>query len=270
MLFAINYSHPAADLFSAGRLPIDRFKCPNWPWMIEEALPKAPVAVHYNIKAGCDKLRKIDWQEVEFLLKQTGTPHVNVHLETECKTFPHIPQDSQLPEHRQQVIEQMLLDLEQIIERFGADQVIAENSPYRPSGDLLRLSVEPEVISTVIESTGVGLLLDVPHARISAFHLGMDETVYISALPVHCLREMHFTGTAAIDGWLQDHVPAQPADWQALEWSLEHIRQGEWPMPWMLAFEYGGVGGKFTEHSDSHVIETQASRLSQLLKSLAG
>jgi uncharacterized protein len=79
---------------------------------------------------------------------------------------------------------------------------------------------------------------------------------------------MHFTGVHQIDGWLQDHLPALEADWQALDWVLERIRSSEWAQPWMLAFEYGGVGGKFTENSDPQVIEAQGNRLYELAHTL--
>lgn len=268
MLFAINYSRPAARLVQAGKLPVDRFKCPNWPDMVAEALPHRPVAVHFDLKAGSGKLTSLDWTPVQVFLDQTGTPYVNVHLEAGGKDLPGVPSDSNRPEHRQLVLERMLADVQAVVDQFGAERVIAENVPYRPGSRPLAPSVDPEIIRAVIETTGCGLLLDIPHARISANSLGMDERAYLTQLPVEHLREMHFTGVHRLDGWLQDHLPALEADWQALDWVLERIRCGDWPRPWMLAFEYGGVGGKFTDQSDPLVMEAQGNRIYAALRAI--
>ncbi len=55
MLFSINYSTQAAVLFQQDRLKIDRFKCPDWPDLIDEASEYCPPAVHFNLTAGRGK-----------------------------------------------------------------------------------------------------------------------------------------------------------------------------------------------------------------------
>lgn len=266
MQFAINFSHPAARLLQAGRLYLDRFKTPDWPGMVGEARQHIPVAVHFNLKAGNPKIHTTDWEAIQSFLDLTGTPYVNVHLEASTKDLPDLPQETNHPHHRAIILEKMLCGVQAVVERFGAERVIAENTPYRPGSRVLRPSSDPQILREIIEATGCGLLLDIPHARISAHYLGMDERAYMMQLPTERLREMHFTGVIQTNGWLQDHLPAQPADWQALDWVLERIRAGEWPQPWLLAFEYGGVGGKFTENSDPKVIETQGSQLYRRVK----
>jgi hypothetical protein len=96
----------------------------------------------------------------------------------------------------------------------------------------------------------------------------MDQRDYMAKLPVERLRELHFTGVHDLDGYWQDHLPALEDDWQALIWVLERIRSGEWPRPWLLAFEYGGIGEKFAGRSDPQVIAEQVPCLYELLKSI--
>jgi len=263
MQFAINFSHSAAQLFQTGRLALDRFKTPNWPDMVAEAGQYTPVAVHFSLKAGRPSPQASDWDAIQAFLDQTGTPYVNIHLEVETKDLPDLPQETDHSNHRTRVLEQMLNGVQAVVDHFGAKRVIAENTPYRPGSRVLRPSADPHIIREVIETTGCGLLLDIPHARISAHYLGMNEQAYLTQLPTDRLREMHFTGVVRSNGWLQDHQPAQPDDWQARDWVLGRIRCGDWAQPWMLAFEYGGVGGKFAENSDPQVIETQGNQLYQ-------
>jgi len=269
MLFALNYSHQAATLLNEKRIKIDRFKCPDWPDMIAEASSYCQVAVHTNLKAGRGKLANKDWEMISSLLEQTETPFINLHLETRSEDFPGIPLDTVDPIHIEQIAEQTVSDLMIVIERFGSERVIAENVPYRGrSGKVLRPSSEPSVIHQIINETGCGLLLDISHARISAHHLIMDEYEYISELPVNRIYELHFSGVQDQHGRLQDHLRALEADWVTLDWVMENIHEGRWPKPWLLAFEYGGVGEKFNNRSDPEVIEEQSNRLYEMVQRL--
>jgi uncharacterized protein (UPF0276 family) len=268
MLFSINYSTQASVLYRQNRLPLGRFKCPDWPELIAEARQVLPVAVHFNLFAGRGRLKKKNLDLIERIADESGTPYVNLHLEAKIADYPAIPVDSSSPEHRMLILDQMFTEVDLAVRRFGRERVILENIPYRSMGSALRLCVEPELITRVVEETGCGFLFDIPHARISAHNLGIDEREYICRLPVVKLKELHFTGVHYFGSWLQDHLPAQAADWSLLEWVLERIRLREWGMPWMLAFEYGGVGEKFTWRSSAQEIETQGTKLHSLVSQI--
>lgn len=269
MKFAINYSEAAAQLMREDRIQLDRFKCPPWPGMIAEASQLCPVAVHFDLKAGQNRLGNVDWDLFTSLLEQTGTPFINIHLECVKADFPGISVEASGHAVRQAVLERMLADVQQLVDRYGAEQVIVENVPYRGlQGKAMRPSVEPEVICEIVEATGCGLLLDLSHARIAARALGMDEEAYLAQLPVSQIRELHFTGLHRIEDRWQDHLEALDADWIFLEWALEQIRNGEWSRPWMMAFEYGGVGEKFAWRSDPTYIAQQAPRLLEMVASI--
>ncbi len=257
MLYAINYSPQAAALLRAGRIEIDRFKCPPWPDMIAEAEALRPVAVHFDLRAGPGDLhRSADWRAIEHFLNATKTAYVNIHLAVRAREMPHLPADRPLSGgERMQVIERLLRDVEAVTRRFGAERVIAENVPwhkdYTPN---LYATAQPEVVRAVIERANCGLLLDISHARISAQNMGLDERAYLRALPVERLRELHFTG---IHNWgfLQmDHLSVLEEDWPWLDWVLEQIRSDGWGQAHMLAFEYGGIGGFFADHTETQVI----------------
>ena len=264
---AVNYSPQAAQLTAEGRIELDFFKCPDWPGMIAEAQKLKPVAVHFTLKAGGSSLAGVDWNPIEAMLTATGTPHVNLHLAPETRDFPYIPVDETDPQIIQPVLDRMLQDVSAAVNRFGAERVIIENVPYRGAGgNFLRPGVEPRLFSQIVRETGCGFLLDISHARIAAHSLKMDEQNYMQTLPVERLKELHITGVHTINGRLQDHLPILPQDWLVFDWVCEKIQQGEWPSPWLVAYEYGGVGELFEWRSDAAVIAEQMPLLFEKIK----
>jgi uncharacterized protein (UPF0276 family) len=267
--FALNYSNEAADLLRCEQLSLDRFKCPDWPDLIAVAQELAPVYVHFALRAGHGALAATDWARVAALCEQSGTPYVNVHLAPMQADMPHIPLDTTDPAHAAAVYERVRDDIAAAVEQCGAERVIVENVPYfghiPDTYPILRPAAEPQFIRRVIAETGCGLLLDLSHARIGARYLGLDEDAYLDSLPGERLRELHITGLRHIDGLWHDHMPMTDADWPALAGVLERIACGEWARPWVVSFEYGGVGPVFADRSEAAVIAEQVPRLYEMV-----
>jgi sugar phosphate isomerase/epimerase len=265
MKFAINYSTQAAVLFTQGRLMVDRFKCPDWPDLISEASQYGQVAVHFDLSAGRGMLELKDLDRAGRIAEQTQTPYINLHLEAKNSDFKEFSPHPITNRLREKVLQRTIEEVEMAVRRFGSENVIVENVPYRTTGNLLPVCVEPEFINKIVQETSCGLLLDLPHARITANNLGVDERDYILSLPHKMIRELHFTGVHDLGNRLQDHLPALDQDWELLEWALINIRNGNWSRAWMLAFEYGGVGEKFNWRSSAQTIEEQGKQLYTLV-----
>ncbi len=272
MYFALNYSPQAAELVRTGEIQIDFFKTPPWQWMVTAASQVRPVMVHFELRAGSGKIAQSNWAEIETYLANTSTRYVNLHLNAKDKDFGH--NFSSLPAdiRQQQVLDCLLADVSQAVQRFGAERVIVENVPYR-GPDVSRKLAEtalPQVISRVVEITGCGFLLDIPHARISANTLGLDPHAYIHQLPLAQLKEIHFTGLHTLeDGYLQDHLELIDSDWEWLAWASQCIHTGLWPEPFLLAFEYGGTGPFFEQHSNREYIRQQVPHMQAILENPA-
>ncbi len=266
MQFAINYSPQAAELLKAGQIAIDYFKCPDWDDMIAEARALKPVYIHFPITVGRGQIGALDWNKVDRLLRETGTPLVNVHLSPMRGDFPR-------PYDPQQVIDTLHRELAEVVARYGADKVIAENVPHH--GDdttyeypVLRPAAQPDVIRSVIEATNCGFLFDLSHARISADALGLNWREYVRALPLERIREVHITGMTRLDdGRLEDHLGFTEADWEAFDWFMDEMRAGRAATPWIVSFEYGGTGQLFAWRSESSVIARDVPRLYQAVHS---
>lgn len=260
MKFALNYSPQAAALLDAGQIEIDLYKCPDWPHLIDTANQQRPVYVHFPNIAGRGTAQ-IDWTKIDALLASTATFYVNTHL------APHsgelgIPIDTRDPDHADMLEELMLRDIEMLVARYGADRVILENAIWDEVWSIPRPVLDSAMISRVVRTTGCGFLMDTAHAIATARYLGMDEREYIHQLPVDQLRELHITGLAQnAEGVWVDHFEMQGADWDLFDWSLECIRTGAWATPWVVSFEYGGVGPHFESRSQPSVIAEQVPRI---------
>ena len=279
MKFAMNYSPQAESLLAQQAISLGFFKCPP-PWdravteyapdLLKRARATRPIYLHFPLHAGRNTLANTDWNQVEAALAETGTPFVNVHLQAQAEDFSEMPVGTTLPERKKRVTDILVRDVAIITERFGPERVMVENVSYRgPQGKCLYLCVDPEVICRVVAETGCGLLLDTAHARLTTAALGIETRDYLARLPVAHLREIHVVGVQSDGTRLRDSMAMGPEDWDLIEWVFQRIRGGEWPAPWALAFEYGGVGPGLEWRSDAAIMAQQAPRLEALCASVA-
>lgn len=296
MDFAVNYSKAAARLLRAGRIQMERFKCPAWPETIAEAQAQHPVYVHFPLRVGqgvgdaqdTETDAPPDWDKLAALLAQTDTPWINLHLGAAPEDHPDIPVLSVAPEHVARVGDALIRDVASVVARFGPERVVVENI-FGYYGRHLRAAVLPETIRRVVAETGCGFLFDLSHARLAAAELGMDAEVYIAGLPLVRLREMHVTGVQTVDAaWVDflrrggidestvsrlagrtiDHMPMTDADWDSFAWALAQIRARAWGTPGLVAFECGGIGGFYEVVMDAATLEEQAGRLYALVSGM--
>lgn len=100
--------------------------------------------------------------------------------------------------------------------------LLLENYNYHPT-NAYEYVCEPDLFSQLVEVVGAEVLLDLPHARISAYNMGWaDPRDYLAALPLHKVREIHFN-RPHFDGkqMLDFHQPIQADDLALLGWVIE-------------------------------------------------
>ncbi len=107
-----------------------------------------------------------------------------------------------------------------------------ENLDYNDTGAYEHVC-EPEFISRVVEHFNLGLLLDIAHARVSAFKLGYSLTEYIDLLPLPSVVEVHISHAGYQNGIMHDlHGLPEEEDFQILKSVLEKTQ------PEFLTCEY--------------------------------
>ncbi len=268
------------QLFAPGRGPAPR-RCHRFRPLEVLALARAdlrrtrdtpPPYLHFDLQAGSGTGGGGDLDHIVALAVDTTTPYINLHLAPRRADYPGILAESGEPAHLEELLERTGRDIAPVSDRFGRERVIVENLPYRgPEGARLRVGAEPAFMHRVCEEAGCGLLLDVAHARTAAHHLGLDEREYLSSLPVHRLRELHVSGVGRDEhGRLREHMPLSEDDWELLAWCLGEIREGRWGRPWVVSFEYGGIGPLMEWRSEARVLAEQVPRLAAMVRSARG
>lgn len=107
--------------------------------MVDEAKNLRPVAVHFTLEAGNEGLGHVNWEAVEHIVKITTTPYINLHLNSEQEHFPGIPANTTNSSDVKRVFAVLQSDVMSVVERFGPNRVIVENSPFRgEAGNTLR------------------------------------------------------------------------------------------------------------------------------------
>jgi uncharacterized protein (UPF0276 family) len=128
--------------------------------------------------------------------------------------------------------------------------LIVENLDYNPSRVYEHIC-EPGFISAVVEATGVGLLLDLAHAQVSAAALGMPIHAYLEALPLDRVVQLHLSGPRWREGRLVDvHEPLTEGDYDLLRAVLARTA------PRAVTLEY---------HRDAQALADQLERLRPIL-----
>ncbi|MCO6451373.1 MAG: DUF692 family protein [Caldilineales bacterium] len=294
MKLALNYSRMAAEMVRSGQIDIDRWKCPPWPEMIAEASVTRPVCVHFSLDVGAgigDAIdggtkQPADWSEIERIMQATDTQFVNLHLSPKQRNYPAFG-DPLDPELVELVRANLLFDVQAVAARLGPEHIILENDNANGPSKLLA-AVLPATITEIVENTGCGFLFDISHARLAAYHLGLDAVDYIDQLPLAATGELHVTGIQTIDeswaerlrqygltdeqirryaGRWQDHTPLTQADWDFLAWSKTQLRAGRWGEPQLCAVEIGGEGPFWQATFDPLAMSEQIPRLASLLRS---
>lgn len=270
MKFAVNYSPAAEKLLDAGRIEVDLFKCPEFPDLLAEVSSRRTCYVHFPFRAGRRGMDQIDWPEAERMMRVAQSHDVNAHLAPCAADFDGMAVTDDDPASRRKVIEAMVADAGELARRFGPEHVLLESvmwDPY-PPWQIPVVALEAKVVRRIVEETGCGFILDLAHASISARYFGLSNEEYISTLPLGRLREVHVTGTMLTDRRIwEDHYPMAEYDWRLIEWAMGRIREGDWPTPRIVTFEYGGVGPAYEHRTDPDILAEQTPRLLDVIRS---
>lgn len=132
---------------------------------------------------------------------------------------------------RELVLERCVSRLNQLKELLPMP-ILIENLDYNPT-QAYEYVCEPDFIQQVIQETDTWLLLDLAHARVSAYAFGIPVEDYISQLPLEKVRQIHLNRP----GWrnkrlIDAHLALAEEDYLLFEQILERCQ------PWAVTLEY--------------------------------
>lgn len=252
-----NYSPQLMTLLRERRVGIDWIKLSRWETFGDDlgiARPIRPVLLHVLPRAGILPPLQPSWDELNTAVEACGSPHVALHLEAR-------PTDWEAPVSDREVIERMVAVTTEWAMHMQVP-LIMENVPFYGHRGTLRIATDPDVMREVCERAGVDVLLDLGHARVTAWHRGENVKQYVAALPLDRVRETHVSGPAhdPSEGLRDGHLEMQEEDYALLSWVLERAA------PAIVSLEYGGTGPLFEWRSDIGALERQLDRLRHICR----
>lgn len=236
MELCVNYSEEVKELFEEGKISfIDYLKLFSingdlspFDWCAS----KGKVMFHgltgpgSNI-ARTDFLENRDWKEQENYFTKGRVPHISCHISLgyEDITF----------EDEWKTIETIKRNVNKIRNLFDYD-ILLENMPVGKDEKQFFFLTKPDFISEVIKETNTYFLLDIAHARASAYSMEIPYMEYIKSLPLDRIKEIHLSGCNKnkYGDIIPNHDKMHEEDYEVLEYLLKECNELS-----VLTLEYG-------------------------------
>jgi uncharacterized protein len=250
MKIAVNYSTALLSLLAKDpNLGIDYIKAPTSPfpdcWHQFENLEFNYARLPHLAQMGViflghpDPQQRFNVQTVMKVLQNTNPPYLSTHLEARTEFFPPELKEYQHQNHPlvQKALKAHFLAAIKEVKAQIHLPLIVENYPYYTWWRHFRWGSEPQFIQEICRESECGFLIDIAHARCSAWHMQRDFMDYINELPLDCLREIHLGGVQlrSAEGLRDTHTALNEADYQILEYLLAKTH------PDTITIEYGGL-----------------------------
>lgn len=265
MKIGCNYSPALLDLLEKGKIEIDYIKLSLYPGLEEGFEPGIfglPVLVHGINPPGPERLGaevhpELDWGRLNRIVFELGSPHLGVHLA--------VNGDDIVGKLDQKKTREKLIKGAQAWNDGLEVPLLGENvpdSPYYQKKGVLPWAGDPWLIDEVCREAGIGLLLDLAHARVSAWTRGMEIKEYLSVLPLDLVGEIHLAAPLMTqkNGLRDRHLELEKIDYNLFEWVLGKCS------PEIVTLEYGGPGEHFSWRSDPEAIIRQIERIGEIVK----
>jgi uncharacterized protein (UPF0276 family) len=193
----------------------------------KNATPILPVLYHCEQSIVCPLDLNHLQRMIDPLLEQERLVLVSLHM-LSCYKDPQMSNGMFQPgEHRMERPEMLNTawrNVEKLSRMCGTSVTIAvENNNYYPTG-AYDVVTEASFIRKVVEMTGIHLLVDLAHARISAHNMGICPEGYLVQLPLERAIQVHLSGYATNEAiWHDSHEELSENQWREAERCLRRL-----------------------------------------------
>ena len=256
-------------LLDQNRADVDFLKVTNLRDLkaeVASALRYRPALIHVGVGDSVTTYKNFDWNGFNHLVKKSGSPHVAMHLEVSTHNWLKETDLRYQSADEARAMITHLTELWRFLNERLTCPLLVENMDYmgaelKPGYGVFRSSVEPALMWGLVEE-GAGVLLDLAHLRVTAYHLGVSAKAFAHSLPLHAVRELHVSGPAFVAGLgLRDeHQEMAEEDYALLAWVLARTEAG------ILTLEYPKtrtVRGTLGEQAEA--LERQLNRLGAMM-----
>ena len=248
MKLAVNFSDALLSLLEREpELPVDYIKFPTIPFpgcweQFERGKNFRKILPHLSqpgviALAHPEPGQRFDAGTVLKVLERTKPPYLSTHLETRVEFFPEFQahQHQSDPLLVKTVKAHLLKAIEEVKTAIPVPLVL-ENFPFYRWWKHYRLGSESWFIREICEAGDCGFLLDIAHARCSAWNMECKVNDYLNELPLVRTREIHLAGVQLREEGLRDaHTALGEEDYTLFESVLDRTD------PEIVSIEYGGL-----------------------------
>ena len=218
-----------------------------------------------TLKKLCEKKHNI---VLHGIIPSSGSildPHLCDNLENFCDYISNTKQkwlsfhfDYREKYNDQNYIQSLEKNLNILQSKFPNLPILIENVP--PVSQMEPWYIDPKTFNSVLTKYNLKMLLDIPHALVSANHMGISFEEYVSQFDLDRVVEIHFSGTDINEkGKLFDaHIEGNKQDFDCFEYTIKKCKNVQ-----MITVEYAPV---IDEQNQIEVVATYTNQQQQIQK----
>ena len=263
MKLVSNYSSELIELIQEKTIEVDNIKLgihDIYKEGYEVSKQHGDVLLHglaLNEHPSMTGLEEIDWNRITNLIEEFNSPHIGIHL----NSFYDDWNNNEVSKN--EVVERNIIGAKHWKDRIHVPFML-ENTPYSKfysEKGIIECVSDPIVITKICYEADVYLLLDIAHAKVTAYHRGESIENYLCQLPLERVKEVHVVGTMMTEehGIRDRHIEMQDEDYKILRWILKRINVD------YITLEYGGPGGHFEWRSDKQALYRQLKKIKDII-----
>ncbi|NLW48494.1 MAG: DUF692 family protein [Firmicutes bacterium] len=248
MKLAVNYSDTLIDLLNENpELPVDFIKVPTKPFpdsfsQFDKGLsyrrllphPAQPGVISLGHPSSEERYNR---EIVAKIIDLTNPAYLSTHLEAKLDFFPSFEREQhQFHPGLKKTLSCRFLESIKLVKETTGLPLALENFPYYSWWRHFKIGSDPAFIAELCEVGDCHFLLDIAHARCSAWYFGIPVEQYLEMLPLQRLVEIHLAGVDyRAEGIRDTHTKLTDEDYQLFNFVLEKTK------PEIVTIEYGGL-----------------------------
>jgi uncharacterized protein len=223
---------------------------------LEEAFSYKPLLIHgfgWYERGGMPSLDCMNFQLMKEHLLRYHSPFLGMHALAYASDIASLTQEETLLNRmiRNFIEIKLALNVPLLIENL-------DFSPFYTYETTTIETVKPDFLTALICETNTYLLLDLSHAKVSAYQLGMDIFDYMEQLPLERTKEIHFSGSfySKDEGYKDIHGIMSEEDYEVATYLAQHPKIRESKQLEVVTLEYGSI-----EQASKKALIEQMNRL---------